>query len=158
MKTRSKWPLILALIFFTSPALLQAASENATATITVNENLQISRIQDLDFGVVYLGSEAQQIAPEESSAAAFQISGQTNTQYSIILPMDDSVVMTTDDGSDDFKKIPLNNFSSSPQQGPNGFLGGNGQQVLKVGATRSAITDNHHTGSYSATFTVEVVY
>ena len=91
---------------------------------------------------------------ENPENASFQVSGHSNTTYDIILPT--SVIMVTGDGVGANKQIVANNFASYPSG--RGTLDGSGNQLLLAGATRAALLLDQVVGSYTASFTVEVIY
>lgn len=97
------------------------------------------------------GDAADTVAPADANAAVFNVSGEANASYDIVLPT--SVDMT---GPGD--PITVTSFTSDPAAGSNGLLDGSGQQELRVGAQRPTIPGAQASGSYSGTFTVEVAY
>ena len=119
--------------------------------------LAVTKISDLDFGVVPQDGPAKTVPPnsfETAENASFLVTGPANTAYSIILPRR----FTMDHSSGTGKSIKVDNIISFPAEGNHGFLNPSGEQYLYVGATREAIQKNLTTGFYSATFTVEVVF
>jgi hypothetical protein len=54
--------------------------------------------------------------------------------------------------------IAVNTFVSFPAAGANGLLNATGSQLLLVGATRDALAANQALGTYTGTYTVDVVY
>lgn len=119
--------------------------------------LAVTKISDLDFGVVPQDGPAKTVPPnsfETAENASFLVTGPPNTAYSIILPRR----FTMDHTSGTGKGIKVDNILSFPAEGNNGFLNPSGEQYLFLGATREAILKNITTGFYSGTFTVEVVF
>lgn len=125
-------------------------------SFNANAQLAVTQVSDLDFGFATNGDVEKTVPPntiETSENASFLVVGPINTSYSIILPR--RIDMSHSSGVG--KKIRVSNPTSYPAEGANGFLGPTGQQYLYVGGTRQSIGQNLTSGSYSATFTVEVV-
>lgn len=140
------------------PFSVHAATDTADAIVTVEAAIAITQQADLDFGTVVQGDAAGTVAPGDATAAEFLVTGQPSTAYTITLPANSTVVMTTGAGDTAQRQIAVDDFTSNPAAGANGALDGSGEQTLRVGATHAAIAADQETGSYSATFTVEVVY
>lgn len=137
-----------------------AASTTAQALQQVLAALTITQVSDLDFGTAAAGDVAKTVAPgaaEDAENASFSVTGEANTAYTITLPADSTVVMTTGGGGAN-ETIAVDTFTSNPAAGANGLLDGSGQQDLFVGATRAALGASQVAGAYTATFTVDVVY
>jgi hypothetical protein len=126
-------------------------SATADATVVIQAAISITQVQDLDFGMVAPGDAAATVAPADATAAVFNVNGEANASYDIILPA--SVAMTGP-GAD----IVVGSFTSNPAAGSNGLLDGTGTQELRVGAQRPTIPLAQVSGSYAGTFTVEVAY
>lgn len=121
--------------------------------------ISITKQSDLAFGKSAQNSTSKTVPPdttETATNASFQVSGDPNTAYSIILPSDGTVNMTTGAGGAN-ETIAINSFQSNPS-GANGLLDGAGIQMLYVGATRATIPGTQVAGSYSGTFTITVSY
>jgi hypothetical protein len=84
------------------------------------------------------------------TAASFSVTGDALTTYSITLPANGVVQLTSGSNS-----MAVNNFTSNPAT--SGDLGVTGAQTVNVGATLNVGT-NQPTGAYSGTFTVTVNY
>jgi hypothetical protein len=153
--------LLVALLVTLPSVSAIAAVGTAQALQVVETALSIEKQSDLDFGTGVQGDPAKTVDADTSETAgnaSFKVSGQPNKAYSITLPDNDSVVMTTGAGSSSTQVIAVNNFASYPAQGANGQLSAAGEEMLYIGATRDALLPNQEAGSYSATFTVTVVY
>lgn len=139
---------------------LLAVTGNGTAKQVVIAALAIANVSDLDFGTAAAGDAAKTVAPGSSENAengSFNVTGQANTAYTITLPADGVVIMQTAGGGVN-KDIAVNTFVSNPAAGANGLLNGSGAQTLFVGATRAALGAAQVAGSYTATYSVDVVY
>jgi hypothetical protein len=136
----------------------QAASDTATANCTVVAAIGIAQVSNLEFGTDSAGAVAKTVAPgtaDNAENASFAITGEPSTAYTITLPSDGTVVMGNG-GTGANNEIAVNSFASFPAT--TGTLDGTGAQTLLVGATRAALGGAQNSGSYSATFTVDVVY
>lgn len=87
----------------------------------------------------------------EGAAARFTVSGDSFATYTIQLPGNDFVKLTSPGG-----EMVVNDFTSSPS-GAGGQLDVLGSQTLLVGATLS-VGSSQPTGDYSGSFTVTVNY
>lgn len=98
-------------------------------------------------GVVLLSSGA-------GTAAQFSVTGDPSVTYSITLPANGGVSLTSGANS-----MALNNFTSTPSASTpsTGLLSAGGSQTLSVGATLS-VGSNQASGSYSGSFDVTVNY
>lgn len=154
-----KMLLSMALISVTSVAVMnaQAATDDGTAVVVVEAALTITNVTDLDFGTVVQSDAAGTVAPGDAGASEFAITGQPATAYTITLPAA-AINMTTGAGDTAQRQISVDTWTSNPAAGANGLLDGAGEQSLFVGATHAAILADQEAGSYSGTFTVEVVY
>lgn len=85
------------------------------------------------------------------SPAVFDISGSALTAYSITLPADGTVSVTSAQGH----SMSLRSFTSSPAG--SGQLSGSGSQTLSVGATL-VVGNSQPSGNYSGSFAVTVVF
>lgn len=163
-KTIVKTFAVLGLALSTSyfkQEIAQAASDTAQALQVVQAAIGIAQVSDLDFGSAVQGDAASTVAPgaaENASNASFNVTGEPGFAYTITLPADGVVVMTTGAGVAANEQIAVNSFLSNPAAGANGLLSAGGAQTLFVGATRAALLATQVTGSYSDTFTVDVVY
>ena len=147
--------LSLAVLLFSIN--LQAASDSANANATVTAAIAIANVSDLEFGSAVQGDGAQTVAPGSSENAengSFDVTGEPNMAYTVTLPGDVDVVMT----NGGLGTIAVNSFASTPAAGANGLLDVSGAQSLFVGATRAALLGAQEVGSYTATFTIDVVY
>ncbi len=152
-----------ALLFLVHSELLskraEAASAVGTARQVVIAAIAISNISDLNFGTGVPG-EPQKAVPagavDTLENGSFQVSGQPNTAYTIILPSSPVTMATGTGGANE--RISVHHFQSYPQSGANGMLDGNGKQTLLIGATRDALKPNQVPGNYMGTYTIAVVY
>lgn len=85
------------------------------------------------------------------SACSFDIAGAPNNTYSITLPADGTITLTSG-GS---PAMAVDTFVSSPAT--TGTLDGSGAQILTVGATLS-VGANQPNGNYTGMFNVTVAY
>lgn len=85
------------------------------------------------------------------SPAQFTVTGEPNSVYSIGLPADGSVVLTSSSGD----TIPVQSFSTSPNGA--GQLSAGGAQTISVGAALK-VGAGQRVGSYSGTFQVFLNY
>lgn len=153
--------LLVALLVTLPSVSAMAAVGTAQALQVVETALSIVKFSDLDFGTGVQGDPSKTVDSDTSDTAgnaSFSVYGQPNKAYTITLPDNDSVVMTTGTGSSSNQLIAVNNFTSYPAQGANGQLNSEGKEMLYIGATRDALLPNQEAGSYTANFTVTVVY
>ncbi len=136
-----------------------AAQSIAQALQKVIAKLDIAKVSDLDFGEAPQGDVAKTVAPgasENGENASFNVVGEPDRTFTISLPEEGTVKLETDGGGAANKEIAVSSFASFPAT--TGQLSASGSQMLFVGATRAALLDNQQTGSYSGSFTVEVIY
>lgn len=161
MKSKLAGGLALTFLFGVSAGYsntAQAISTTASVTASVIAALAITKTQDLDYGEGIQGDAAKVVAPNDGTSARFAVAGEPSRTYTVTLPADGVVTLTTGDGSGADKQIALTSFASNPAAGANGSLDNTGAEVLKVGATRAALSATQVTGSYTGSFTVTVVY
>lgn len=147
---------MLAILTFLSGQSYAATSASAPTSATVIAAISITKTGDLLFGTAVQGDVSKTVLPADATAAVFNVSGQPSTAYTITLPA--PVTMITGTGLAANQQILVNNFTSTPAAGVNGMLSVGGTQVLRVGATRSALLSNQVAGSYTTSFTVNVIY
>lgn len=117
--------------------------------------ISISKASDLVIGQVIQGDSARVIpcgTTETANNASFNVTGTANTVYTVTLPTTASLKKT---GATD---LTLSSFVSYPAEGSNGLLNGSGKQTLYVGATLGSIPLSQTPGSYSGSFTINVIY
>lgn len=127
--------------------LISSFAQAAPITISTNSNLV--------FGTVAAGTGPYSISPdtrETSSNASFDLAGDKNTAFTIILPS--SATVSRNGGG--VYNITVSNFTSYPAGV--GTLGNNRKAKLFVGARINTVPINIPGGSYSGYFTVEVIY
>lgn len=131
-------PKILACLF-------SFAAHSAPITIT--------QVSNLNFGTALWGDRAKTIRAgnsDDAENASFLITGDARSRFNVVLP--NQIWMNHVSRPD---RILINNFESRPN---NLRMGRDGQLVLLIGATRSAIPTTISAGSYAGTFTITVVY
>lgn len=118
--------------------------------------IAIEWTQDLNFGTLVQGDSAKRVRPAkgEPNNARFDVTGDKNTAYTIILPVSFDI---TRNGSGSFP-LQVKNLKSKPAEGANGLLNKKGKQTLYIGARLQKIPQNQAGGNYSGTFTVDVIY
>lgn len=149
MKKMTLVASVLATLFM-GKAFAQESAD-ADATINIQAAISITKVQDLDFGMVAPGDASGTVAPADAEAAVFDVTGEPNASYDVILPA--TVDMT---GPGD--PITVSSFASDPDAGTGGLLDGSGAQELRVGAQHPTIPLAQVSGTYTGTFTVEVAY
>lgn len=133
-------------------------SASAYAKQTIVHRLQITKVSDLDFGEASPGDGPKTILPgttETRENASFEVIGEPQRCFQIILPQKNSVKMVNSGGGVG-REIMIQEFSSYPSR--TGTLGSNGKSMVYVGATREAISSRQKTGDYLGQFYVTVVY
>lgn len=135
-----------------------AASTTGTAKQVVIQAIAITNVSDLDFGSAPPADAAKTVAAGTTDGPAngsFNVTGEPNKSYTITLPADGAVTMTTGAGGTN-QTIAVGTFTSFPSA--NGTLSNSGSQTLLVGATRAALSASQTPGTYTGTYTVTVVY
>ena len=84
------------------------------------------------------------------------MAGEPGRSFSILLPPDGAVKMTTGTVASPSRSISVDRFDSFPRA--TGLIGPSGATMLYVGATRGALRQDQQSGSYSGNFVVTVVY
>ena len=131
-----------------------AVATTGTARQIVLAALAIVNVSDLAFPQAAPGAAAATVAPgtaENANNGSFNVTGQANAAYTITLP-------TTVNMTNGANTIAVSTFVSFPAAGANGLLSATGSQLLLVGATRAALAANQAVGTYTGTYTVDVVY
>lgn len=105
-------------------------------------------------GVRSAGGVVVLLSSDAGAAAQFSVTGDPNVSYSITLPANGGVALTSGANS-----MAVNNFTSNPSASTpsTGLLSAGGSQTLTVGATLS-VGSNQASGSYSGSFNVIVNY
>lgn len=88
---------------------------------------------------------------EQGSSAVFDVSGEPNATYQILLPADQEVMLAGSRGG----SMTLSSFTSSPSG--QGQLGPLGSQTLRVGATLT-VGSNQTPGAYAGSLNVTIVF
>lgn len=166
MTQRHGWTLIgLALATCAFPALADAASATANVSASIVPAISITKNTDMSFadviasgsaGTVVLSTAGARSATggavlgngSGAAAAAFTVSGDPSSTYSITLPSSTTI---TSGGNN----MTVNTFTSNPSG--TGTLSGGGTQALAVGATLQ-VGANQVEATYTGTFDVTVAY
>jgi len=145
-----------------------AATATATASATISDApIAITNTQPLSFGEISAGDQASTITlaadgtrtlasgnavlgATAGSAATFDVTGESNKAFTINLP---TTPVTLSDGGTN--TMTVSNFVSDAGATP--ALDASGAATFNVGA-ELAVAANQAAGSYSGSFTVEVVY
>ena len=160
MDYKFKFAILAITASFTFSSESHAVSATGTATQVVVAAISITNVSDLNFGTAVQGAVAKTVAPgaaENAENGSFTVSGQASTAYTITLPANGVVTMITGGGGAN-QTVAVNTFLSSPAAGASGMIGAGGTQLLLVGATRAALGAAQIPGSYSGSYTVDVVY
>lgn len=145
-----------------------AATDSANANAEIVAAITITNTADLNFGQiapsgtagtvtisvdgVRTGSPGVTLGNQvDVSQASFDIAGAPNNLYSITLPADGTITLT----SGASPAMAVDDFLSDPP-GP-GTINGGGTDLIDVGATLS-VAANQPNGSYTGTFDVTVAY
>lgn len=149
---------LMALVLATRSEKAMAASTTADAKQIVTSAITITKVSDLEFGSAAQGDAAKTVAPgaaENAENASFTVAGAPNTAYTVTLPANGTVTMQTGAGGAN-ETIAVSAFTSFPAT--SGMISAGGSQLLLVGAQRAALGASQVAGSYTASFTVAVVY
>jgi hypothetical protein len=154
---------LISLILMSAPLFVNASTRfsdttSAVAKQRIVNRLQIKKISDLNFGEASPGDGPKQVlagVAENNENASFEVSGEPNRMYQIVLPADNSVMMINGGGGPN-SEIKIKEFSSFPIRV--GTLDTNGNGNIFVGATREAISLKQKVGDYAGQFFVTVVY
>ncbi|MNL49879.1 hypothetical protein D3C87_1728470 [compost metagenome] len=157
-----KFQLIFAVVMTTS-FLAEAAtrfsdSASAIAKQQIVHRLQIKKVSDLNFGEASPGDGPKLIpagTAENAENASFEVRGEPSRMYQIVLPGNNSVVMTTSGGGPN-GEITIKEFNSFPARA--GVMDPNGGSTIYVGALREAISTKQKVGEYTGQFVITVVY
>lgn len=152
--------LITALASILVPFRIAAASSSASATATMTmlvvQPIQITRERNLNFGVATPGAPAFTVSAQDPlHSAEFVVRGEAGYAYSVTLPSDNEVILSSALGNSGDQDISVFQFTSNVTTGT---LSQNGQQTVRVGATREALESSQTEGFYSGIFTVTVTY
>ncbi|MEO5668968.1 MAG: DUF4402 domain-containing protein [Bdellovibrionota bacterium] len=153
--------MALAIVGFTTGAHAAPTSDTASAraTLIVKKKIHITKVKDLEFGEAYQGDAADTVAPADSAGrnAEFKVTGREGGVFTIDLPDNGTVIMTTGDGTTADKQVAVQDFVSNfGGDGATATIAGD--TALFVGATRAAIADEQQDGEYQASFDVTVAY
>jgi len=171
MSIQKKFTTPLGLLSMTglmmlSAGQLSAATATATASVTISDApITLTNTTPLSFGEIAPGTAASVVTlandgtrtvtsgdvtlgADAGSAAIFDLEGEANKSYTITMPAGD-VTLTDASGA----TLTVNNFTHNAT----GTIPATGVETFNVGAQLN-IDANQAAGSYSGSFTVEVVY
>lgn len=148
---------------------IQAETGEGTASAEIVAAIAITNTIPLNFGQIAPSASAGTVSVSTAnvregfggvtlgnagtvSAASFDITGAPNNTYTITLPADGVVELTSTFA---FTPMSVDDFVSDPAA--DGLLNGSGAQTLLVGATLS-VGANQPSDIYSGTFDVTVIY
>lgn len=140
-----------------------AANTTAQALQVVEAAISITKLSDLNFGVAIQGDAEKTVAAgaiDNLENASFKILGEPNKAFQLTIPANSTVKMYLGGDSsltDPTKMIDVEDFTSN-LDGTSPSIDANGEKLLLVGATRSALLANQTRGNYSGDFEVTVVY
>jgi hypothetical protein len=141
-------------------SLSLAADADNQAKMKVITQISIDAVSELIFPDAPQGDGAGQVAPgttDNANNASFTVAGEPGKAYNILLPADGAVAMALNGtGTAPDEVIAVGDFASFPSG--SGQIQSNGEQLLLVGATRSALSSSQVPGDYVGTFTVIVAY
>ena len=158
MKFQLIYAIVLATTSVSKAATRFSDSASAIAKQQIVHRLQIKKTSDLNFGEASPG-DGPKLVPagtaENPENASFEVRGEPNRMYQIVLPSNNSVVMSTTGGGPN-GEITIKEFFSWPIR--YGMMNGNGESNIYVGALREAIKTKQKVGEYTGQFVVTVVY
>jgi len=135
-----------------------SASDTGTATASVIASLSLTNTADLAFGEGIQGDASLAVGPV--TGGQFSVVGEGLRAYNITVPADGTVIMTTGAGGTN-ETIAVDTFSywsNGASSGSSGLLNGPGLDTFGVGAVRAALGASQAPGSYTATYTVTIIY
>lgn len=169
MKTKNTAIATLALLAGLAQAgTAFAATASGTASAEIVSAIAISSTATLNFGQIAPSGTAGTVSVSTAgvrssaggvtlgnqvtvAAATFAVTGAPNNLYTVVLPADGTITLTSG-GS---PAMAVDGFVSDPASP--GTLNGGGSDTLRVGATLS-VGVNQPNGNYSGTFNVTVAY
>jgi hypothetical protein len=164
-------PCLFLLISFGSEANAATTEGTATATImtaiSTSKNIETSTFGDLAFGVI-VPSESSgtvtisstsdrthdggvELVASISGAASFNISGASNTPYTVTLPGTDTIKISSGSNTMQIHNFTVSSTSGSLQ------IGSDGKSTFNVGG-KLEVGENQPEGNYTGTFEVTVAY
>jgi len=143
-------------------------TEQTIATATIVGPLTLTKVSDMDFGTIAVGTSvgtvvlasdntrtfsggASMVPPANGVAASFTVAGQASETFAITLPADGTVTLT---GPGD--PMPVSAFNHSAGATP--ALNATGTAAFTVGATLSTAASQASGAYTSANFPVTVSY
>jgi hypothetical protein len=136
--------LLTVLSAFISLSALPAQAQTLTQTTNLN------------FGTAAQGSPAKTVAPgtaQNTENGSFRVEGPANQSFTIVIPTGSILMTTQGTGAN---TIEVSNFQAFPF--PTSRTNSQGRRVIFVGATRAAIAPNQVAGTYTGTYTIEVLF
>ena len=147
------------ILILMSPLLL-AVTERGRIEQVVLSALRIEKISDMKFPDAVAGDDPYTIVPSQGETfqnASFDIYGEANKSFRIILPSNGKVKLRIKNHYAGNAVIDVNKFQSNYSNNF-GRIKNNGKASLYVGATRSELKLNQRAGRYQGRFNISVVY
>ncbi|WNK01090.1 DUF4402 domain-containing protein [Thalassospiraceae bacterium LMO-JJ14] len=164
MKIRKILAVAALVAMFAAPASVKAASDTASASATIAAAVTVTKVSDLEFGLISPTGTAGTVTISDAGArtgdanvvlqsgttpsqASFNVSGSASQAITVTIP---STAVLTGSGTD--MTATLSQTEAGSQT-----LDGSGAFTVDVGATL-AVGANQGAGAYSGSFDVTVVY
>ncbi len=146
--------IVLLFVILLSELIYATNSAIFSLRVEVLEPIQVTVIEDMNFGKVFLGSETTTIDPTEPDIdtipASFQIYGERNTEYSVTLPTKVNI-------TNGVNSLTISNFTSDLANNI-GTLDESGITILRIGATLQKIEQSVSPGLYTGSAAIQVCY
>jgi hypothetical protein len=116
----------------------------------------VTETSALNFGTAAQGAPAKLVAPgtsQNSENGSFRVQGQPNRAFTIVLPAG-SIFLRASGGG--VNTIEVSKFRSFPF--PTSQTTSTGRRTIYIGATRSALAPNQTAGTYSGSYTIEILF
>jgi hypothetical protein len=156
--------LLAAVVFVTAPFFSFAqnsASENALVSARVISSLSIAKNKDLDFGKVAQGVGAVAIAPDNTKAVKFTITGEPSESIKVTFTSPANLVSgsNTLPFTSNVKANTADVVASAAAltSGSNMDLGSDGKAYVYLGGSIN-VGSTQPRGSYTGTFAINVEY
>ena len=151
-----------------SPAVVKAADATASAAATIAAPISISKVSDLEFGLIAPTASAGTVtvstagsrtgdanvdllSGDTESAASFSVSGEADQTFALVVPTSAVLSATGSSGGADMTATLSDDAAATPT------LDGSGAATVNVGAAL-AVGANQAADAYSGSFTVTVSY
>lgn len=151
-----------------SPAVVKAADATASAAATIAAPIAISKVSDLEFGLIAPTASAGTVtvstagartgdanvdllSGDTESAASFSVSGAADQTFSLVVPATATLSATGSSGGSPMTATLSDDASGTPT------LDGTGAATVNVGAAL-AVGADQAADAYSGSFTVTVSY